>query len=284
MAELVPIPCVAPDRIYKNRRAQPLSGAEVVTYMGREVKEIEGKGIFTYYHGVDIPRIGVSPCYGDFPAAMAEVDKVKRVLREYLKNPFLLLRPEKTLTAFNGFADKCLNQWYLVSEFWTPTSYAIWVFLYYFLKGVGVNKGVSNRTAEIVSTLFEYDDAYRYRLNDLMTATTKAAMIHGFFGEVKRLLELNAKREHTSDVNSKFRSIYLTLRFACLIPKVKCAIIKALEAVDWKGWQLTESEIFHTLNWKDYDVQGRSWDERQAWYEEIFKGKKKPQQIKITLK
>lgn len=75
----------------------------------------------------------------------------------------------------------------------------------------------------------------------------------------------------------------LLIRFACLIPRVKRAIISGLKAVDWKGWQLTESEIFHTLNWKDYNVQGKTYEERMAWYEEIFKGKQKPQQIMITL-
>lgn len=287
MTDLVRVPCISPDKIYKYRRKQPLSGAEVVTYMSREVKEIEGEGIFTYYHGVDIPRIGVSPTYQDFPKAMAEVDKVKRVLREYLKNPLIIFRPEKTLESFNGFADKCLGQWYLSSDYWCPTTRAIWIFVSGFLDELGIGNRVSERiadkTAEIIATLFEYDDAYRYRLNDLMSETTKQAMIANFPKEIGRLMEIYRHRENIGGMYEKLRNIHRLLRVLCLIPRVKRAIIQGLESVDWQGWQLTESEIFHTLLWDDYDVQGKKDYERQAYYEAIFRGKQKPQQIKIKL-
>ena len=237
---LVPIPCVAPEKIYKYRRSQALSGAKVVTYMSREVKEIEGKGIFTYYHGTDIPRIGMSPTYNDFPKAMAEVDKVKRFLRENLKNPFIIFRYKKALREFNDLADKCLNQWYLDEKYWKPTTKQIYTFVSVFLRCIGVAREIAEKTAEIVATLFEYDDAYCYRLNDLMSETTKERMIDNFAGETKRLLEINEKRDYKG-VNAKFGSIYRLLRFLCLIPRVKRAIIQGVKAVYWKGWQLTES-------------------------------------------
>ena len=139
------------------------------------------------------------------------------------------------------------------------------------------------KTAEIIATLFEYDDAYRYRLNDLMSETKKDTMLKHFPREIKRLLAIDAARETSKGVNEKFKNIYRLLRVLCLIPKVKRAIIQGLKAVDWKGWQLTESEIFHTFLWNDYNVQGKKDDERQAYYEAIFRGKQKPQQIKIKL-
>ena len=281
---LVPLPCIAPENIYKYRRAQPLSGAKVVTYMTREVREVEGRGIFTYYHGIDIPRIGVSPTYQDFPKAMAEVDKVKRVLREYLKNPFLIFRPEKTLRSFNDFADKCLRQWYIDEKYWCPTTMQIYLFLLNVLEFLGIGTLVAMDFSTTVATLFEYDDAYRYRFNDLMSETTQERMIENFIGETARLLDLDFERENYKGVNDKFKNIHRLLRFACLIPKIKHGIIEGLKAVDWKGWQLTESEIFHTLVWDDYNVQGRNAEERQAYYDLIFAGKEKPKQIKITLK
>ena len=284
MSDVIPVPCIAPDRIYKYRRAQPFSGVQGVTYMTREVKEIEGKGIFTYYHGMDVPRIGVSPTYQDFPSAMAEVDKVKIALKELLKNPFIVFRLENALRAFNRLGDKCLGQWYLEWDYWCPTAKQIYLFCGNFLSSLGVSDETCEKTAEIIATLFEYDDAYRYRLNDLMSETTKERMIAGFAKEMKRLLGLNEKREHTGDVNGKIKDIYLLARFALLIPKVKRAMMRALEAVDWKGWRLTESEIFHTLNWENYDVRGLCYEERMAQYEQIFKGRQKPRQIMITLK
>jgi len=270
-------------KIYKYPRKQPLSGATVVVYETRAIEEIKGKGIFTYYQGIKIPRVGVSPAYQDFNVAMAEVDKVKRFLRELLKNPLVIFRPEKTLKSFNEFADKCLGQWYLSENYYCSTSREIWVFINSFLLRQGFGPSLSNKTAEIIATLFEYDDAYRYRLNDLMSETSKEMMIRDFPKEIKRLLEIDRRRERTKDVNNKFKNIYWLLMFLWLIPKVKRAIIKGLESVDWKGWQLTDSEIFYTLNWADYDVQGKKWEERQLYYEAIFRGKKKPKQVQITL-
>ena len=284
MTNLVPVPCIAPDKIYKYRRAQPLAGAEAVTYMGREVREVEGEGIFTYYHGIDIPTVGVSPFYQDFPTAMAEVDKVKRVLREYLKNPFIVFRLEKMLVGFNGFADKCLMQWYLDEKYWAPTTRQVYRFVFTFLYEIGIGLEISNKTAEIAANLFERDNAYSRRLNDLTSMTTKEAMIAHFPKEVKRLLAINAERENTGDVNGKFKNIYWLIRAAYLIPKYKRAIFNGLKAVEWEKWQLTESEIFHTLVWKDYNVQGRNYEERMAYYDSIFRGKKKPQQIMTRLK
>jgi len=280
---LVPIPCVAPEKIYKYRRKQALSGADVVTYMSREVKEIEGKGIFTYYHGTDIPRIGMSPTYQDFPKAMAEVDKVKRFLREYLKNPLIIFQAEKKLRVFNEFADKCLWNWYIGEKYWTPTTLQIYLFISNLINSLGVNVLVAMDFANIVATLFEYDDAYRYRLNDLMSETTKEAMIANFAGETKRLLEISEKREEIGGVTNKFRNIYRLFRFLCLIPKVKRAIIQGLKAVDWKGWQLTESEIFHTLLWDGYNVRGINLYERKMYYNSLFAGKEKPKRITIVL-
>ena len=280
--KLVPIPCVAPEKIYKYRRSQALSGAKVVTYMSREVKEIEGKGIFTYYHGTDIPRIGMSPTYNDFPKAMAEVDKVKRFLRENLKNPFIIFRYKKALREFNDLADKCLNQWYLDEKYWKPTTKQIYTFVSVFLRCIGVTMEIAKKTAEIVATLFEYDDAYCYRLNDLMSETTKERMMANFPKEISRLMEINTKRDYNG-VNDKFRNIYRLLRFLCLIPKVKRAIIQGLKAVDWKGWQLTESEIFHTLLWDGYDVRGINLYEREMYYNSLFAGKEKPKRITIVL-
>ena len=283
MSELVPLPCVAPEKIYKYRRTQPLSGAEVVTYMTREVKEVEGEGIFTYYHGIDIPRVGVSPTYQDFPKAMAEVDKVKRSIREYLKNLFLYLRPEKTLRLFNEFADRCLGQWYLGEEYVCPTAVQVWLFLDGFLEEMGIDVDVAIKTAEIVATIIEYDDAYRYRLNDLMSETTKEKILENPAREIKRLLKLGSERENYAQPPI-MRHINKLLSWVLLIPKVKRAILQGFQVVNWRGWQLTESEIFHTLVWKDYNVMGRSWDDRQAYYEMLFQGKRKPQQICIRLK
>jgi hypothetical protein len=272
---------VAPEKIFKNRRAQPLSGAEVTTYLTTKVKEVKGKGIFTYYQGIKIPRVGVSPTYEDFPMAMAEIDKVKRVLREYLKNPFLLFRPEKTLREFNLFADKCLGQWYLDEKYWCPATWQICRFILWTLMDLEIDGDVCVKTAEIVATLFEYDDAYRYRLNDLMSETTQEAMIRNPRKEIKRLLEIINTRDSVKEKTGKVGRL---ISFLLLIPKVKRAMIRGLEAVDWQGWQLTESEIFHTLLWDGYDVQGKKEDERLAYYNALFRGKKKPQQVHITLK
>jgi len=81
------------------------------------------------------------------------------------------------LEALNSVLLKVIGAYVLKPQHLTESSRENRIFVYNFLTALGINQTTSENTAKIFSCFIEYDNAYRYRLQDLFTATSKEKLI-----------------------------------------------------------------------------------------------------------
>lgn len=187
------------------------------------------------------------------------------------------------------------NQSYLLPERYCYAAKEIGGFVYEFCIGLGVQKHLCNAefwkqdrvTAEpvwatiknppagfvwafarAIATIFEYDDAYRYRVQDIGSAVNKEEIIRHPRKELLRLLAIYSKREksHASEMVKKFSSIVSLL---LMHPKIKKAFIEAVKTVDFSRLGLDNADRYNVLVRDDYDFIGYSFRDRARMYSEI---------------
>jgi len=95
-----------------------------------------------------------------------------------------------------------------------------------------------------------------------MMYAEKDACIKDFPKEIKRLLDIEASHEPHADVKDKLRHGEKLIRWAWYIPRIRNAIRKGLWATDFDKCKLDESDIYHSVLYADYNVQGKTLEER----------------------
>jgi hypothetical protein len=200
---------------------------------------------------------------------------------------------EKFLVPFNEMADMTMTPYYLEDQYYCKTAKTVRAFVREVLISLKVRYDIADKTGEILAMIFEFDDAYRYRLQDLMTETTATRLLLDFKGEVQRLLELYAERENADAMKadertgkySKFQGFVRVLRMIWWIPRVRKAIKAGLREITFENWQLDEADIYHTLLYADYNVGGKTLEERIKTYLEIYGNdeSKTPKRVQVKV-
>ncbi len=143
-----------------------------------------------------------------------------------------------------------------------------------FLDNLGIKvqgHGVANGNfGRVIGTLFEYDNAYHWRMEDIFSETTKDQLIKNPKKELKRLLEIYKSREKQG-IEFKAEAIVKLLNFVFWIPGVKKAFIKAVESVDISKMGITHApansqepcDYYFIMNYEGYDFEGKTIEERQ---------------------
>lgn len=165
-----------------------------------------------------------------------------------------------------AFNEKALGQiqWkYLKDEFYSPPVREIIDFTERFLVLLGVMRYNAYRTARTIGMMFENDQAYCWRFEDAMTEATEKLKTNPY-QEMKRLSEILIERDPNPEgMAHKYQSILKALRFAPIKKELK----KALEPLNIENCKLTENDIYHTLMYGSYNIQGKSPEERLKIYE-----------------
>lgn len=266
------------ERIKKTEHGYLLT---VTTSTGEETKELTEEefkekglktGTFIYYYGCPFPR----KCLATADMIVA-IDPVKRRFINTIK--FLALLPKKGRLQrfceyFNSEADVTLSYYYL-EGYYSDIATEIQNFVRTFLVSLGVREDIASKTAEIIGAFFEFDNAYRYRVNDILDAARPEALLKNFRKEIKRLLTLAIERDRTLDVAKvKMEAIVKVLNIIWLIPRVRTAIKKGIKAMNWENVKLSEADIYHTLLFKDYDTRGVSLEDRTKKYLAMYPNQK----------
>ena len=156
------------------------------------------------------------------------------------------------------FTDKLEGTIYLKYKYYSKFSKALWFVVAEFLRQIGIEYNTSERVGEIVATLFEYDDAYRYRVEDLLSNTTKYEFRYHSRRELKRLAEINEERETNKGVAKKFNDGIKILRLALLLPKVKIAFRWCLFSSPFNDLQYDKADEYHVLQYAGYNFLGKT--------------------------
>jgi hypothetical protein len=242
--------------------------------LGWKINEIKWgrNGIETIIDGADFPSRGYAP-----PEAVFANNIVKRMIVRGLPviNP---LRYEAILDAFSDVGWKVMSPYILKTEYLTPFSKEIYKLTKLFLEEIKINQ--ADRIAKLVAHLFEYDNAYRLRLEDLFSETTPELLCNDPRKEIVRLLELNRAREvqHKEGVSNKFKLIANALGVLILIPKINKAFKKAIKEIDYKNLCIDNTELYWMCHRTDYAFCGKTYEERLELLEnsgyKLVKGQK----------
>lgn len=238
-------------------------------------------GIYVYYKGLPFPKKGFP-----FPEAIHANDLVKRVTVTMLKSistkymiPSILafaLLPWKMkmkalsgiLTEYNRIGDWLLMGCYLKQDRYSNPCRTLRKVVENFMSELGIDKTQSMLFARIITTMFEYDDAYRYRLQDAMTETSAEALAKTPTREVKRIIGIVGKREQAERVIQHIASVSFIAGGVLAHPKIRKAFSKAILSVkdEFKSLQLDNADRYHVLMRGDYDFLGRTFEERAKIY------------------
>ena len=182
-------------------------------------------GIFIYYEGLLYPRKGFP-----YPEMIQAANIVKKALvgaiRSFSASPLMalgLLRRKtlgEFLHQFTLFAETTMDAFYWKPEFYSKTAKEINKFITTFVHSLGF---IESTLGKVVSHLFESDDAYMLRLQDIMNETTKEALLKNPIKEINRLLKIFKERESRIHMNAKVQALFFLLRLSFLIPRFKRA-------------------------------------------------------------
>lgn len=215
------------------------------------VSHIEfGEGIKVFLKGHQYPQKGIPT-----QEAISAINVPKRFLRCVLTEWWYilpLLGIKRFIRGFTGVSWPVMSPHILKYQFMSPTSQAVYDLL----------KEVDVQMAKIVAHVIEYDAAYRFRLMDLASETSKEKLLKNPRKELKRLLQLHKERDY-EEVVDKVGGVGRLCTYALFYPPFKKAFVRAIESVDFKKLQYDEADRYWAMKKRDYSYFGLSYADRQ---------------------
>lgn len=225
-------------------------------------------GIQVYIQGAKFPKKGFP-----YPEAIFAINIAKRMLIEGLKlSPYFvigIIRPYKTLekliSAYTEISEKVLKQHYIKDSFLTPLARELGNMIYSFLLKLRMPNEISFRFAKVIQGIFEYDDAYRFRLEDVLSETTKETIANSPRKELKRLLNIFIERQG-KDERLKKNAIRLIsiLNVILLIPRFGESFKQTILESDFTALQYDEADRYWCSMRGDYKYFGTTFEERDV--------------------
>lgn len=262
-------------KVFQNVVPQSKVIGTPTVYQCDHVEYPEKGGILVFYKGLKLPVKGFP-----YPEAIKAINVVKKAFIRSVgamasKQSRLLLflfiflpgkkkTIDKFIFEFNEFSLEILKPHVLQYSYLTEIAKEFKKFLTYFLALLGIEE--AERFATVFSTLIEYDNAYRFRIEDILSETTQQLLWFNPSQEIARLLKIYCEREFYEPLQAKFKSLVFLIGLAFLVPGVKKAFRKALRASHFPNFQYDTIDHFTILNRGDYNFCGLTRDQRLLEY------------------
>lgn len=237
----------------------------------------ETGGQYVWHLGREYPRKGHV-----YPEALKDLYYPKRIIINGLKTlankdmfPFFLifgLLPKKwkgrilnrCIDAYYDIAGNILADHFLEPRFNMDICRELAQPIMTFLVELGVENMRAAKMSLVFITLLEYDMAYRLRVEDLLSETTKEKLLADPVGEVKKLIKILAERDSRSHLVEKFDRFARLLKYGFFF--IRKPFRKALKPVDFSKLQLDEIDRYQVRHWKGYNWFGMTIQERvEKW-------------------
>lgn len=197
---------------------------------GMTVERIEfSNGIRIYTKEHPHPHKGLPT-----PEALTAVNTVKRLTKALLK---FKIAPN----LFWELSEKAMRPHILKPEYQQRFTKELTELLEHF---------VNHERAELIAHIFEYDRAYRFRVQDLFAETTQGRLMVMPIREMGKLIRINGERDYEA-VSKKVRA-FGRARFMLLIPYLRTKFIKAMYAVDYNNLLPDEDDVYWMRQQVDY--------------------------------
>lgn len=262
---------------------------KTVVFILEKVGYPETGGIFLYFRGCKYPAKGFPN-----PEAAHVNNIMKRVTMFFIMsliNPSSLgaiigfaLTPwkwkKKTIANFlynyNRFADSIMVPYYLKDIRLSNTTREILKFVQNFLIALGFDQELAYRTGRVFAHQIEYDDAYRYRLVDVLSETSKAALLDNPQREFKKLARIFQERDDAY-TGSKFIKFISLISYLLYLPKFEKAFNAALHYSAFENLQYDDIDSYFVTLRADYKFKGKPIEDRLKEWSDIHEGKIPPQ-------
>jgi|ERR1035437_2455207 hypothetical protein len=261
--------------VYENVKNAPGVKQELST-MNRLVK-VE----YPLYEGILVFTEGSMHPFKGFPADPMDwmhLDNAKRLFIESMRMfkswqfalGFLLTWNkikyiESLMRSYNDITFKGMRYLFIKKEYKTPVACEINTMLYRFLIYIEIEKEVAKNFAAIFAHFIEYDNAYRYRLQDIMSETTPKLLLCEPIYEIDRLMLLMGQRD-SPGVYEKFRAVKYVFSFLLLFPKYRNAFRYMIEESNFGELQYTPADRYWSYLRTDYKFGGLEYEERSKIY------------------
>lgn len=232
-------------------------------------------GIQIHIAGAEFPMKGMPS-----PEAVSAINTVKKTLLQtallalqwrfsiYI-GILMFLSPKATLRSISGFLAPILEKttkhiWLKEHEQCPTTKEVIWI-LTFFTSKLKMN----GKIVEPIAHIFEFDLAYRYRLQDIMSMTSKEKLLENPRKEIKRLMQIYKDRELKDTVKDRLSKVSLLLQLLLLHPIIKQAFIYSIQNADIEKLQLDKADNYWCAFREDYNFGGLTLDKRQQWLKDM---------------
>jgi hypothetical protein len=250
----------APDEIflYRNDKVYDIMNEGATTFMLDKIEYNDGVQVFV--NGAKYPRKGFVT-----PEAIWSCNVIKRLITFITKFPilFIFVNKQKALQHFNEIGYKLLKHHIMKLNYMTPVAKELHILIKTFLCHYGIDKNTAYETAVIISHLFEYDDAYRFRLQDLFSEVKKEDFVKSPMFTIDFMMLLLDSRD-SKEVSDKFKKIAELIFFLNLLPKFRNALDKTIEIMRIENLQYDDGDRYWVSNRNDYKYMGKTFEKRYA--------------------
>ena len=172
---------------------------------------------------------------------------------------------ERFIDAYVSISHDILKDHFLHPQFNTDICRELGQPIMTFLVELGVDKLKAAKMSLIFITMLEYDMAYRLRIEDLLSETTKEKLLADPVGEVQRLVKILAFRDPSRPgLVDKFDRFARILKYGFFV--IRKPFRKALGPVDFAKLQLDETDRYQVRHWMGYNWFGMTIEERvEKW-------------------
>lgn len=239
-----------PEHIFENR-GNPGHGQTV-----RIIKEIlypESGGIEVWYKDQPYPKKGFP-----YPEAVMSSGHLKRGAMAALR---MLSFKASPLNAFLDFAENCLHDHFLDPQRYNAALREI------YRAGIEVSKNERQKLlVRIFCQIFQDDNAYCLRLQDVSEVMTRQGFIKDPKGELIKALKAGWERDFGPNDDSqrkKWELIIKAVPYLFLIPSFRRFIKDFAKEVDLQRLWLDEADYYWCAERIDYNFRGKPMNVRQ---------------------
>lgn len=166
---------------------------------------------------------------------------------------------------FVALGELSLRQHYLPRNAYIPFCSKVGHLVENMLRYLDFSPTIFNRIGEIVTMIFEYDTAYRFRLMDILSEADFAEMTIDPKRELRRLFKIYYAREELEYVASKVKNMEALIMFLLSFKKFREAFMYTFD-IDTSDLIYDESAAYHVLYRSNYKYLGQSHDDRKKLF------------------
>lgn len=177
---------------------------------------------------------------------------------------FLKMRViRKVVSSYNRLSFGVISPHILEDEHLNPVTAELHWWAYSFLWELDVDSFEAERFAECFSTIAEYDNAYRYRLQDIMAEASRKDLIERPVREVLRLVDILISRD-VPGVADRLKRMGYILAFLLMFPKFRKAFRVTVEGAQIENFVPDDEDLYWIALRTDYKFQGKTTEQRVA--------------------